>query len=290
MKSIVFSSWKNLRRTPYQSMTALFVVITTFFMVFAFSTAVVVGEIVLNYFETRPQILIFFKPEVTDAQASAEAELLATLDQVENVEIIGKSQAYESYSQENADEPLLLELLSPELFPASLSVSAKSPEGLTQIRTEVEKLNGVDTVDYREDVINEFLSWTNLIRNIGIGVCAIFAIQFVLVIMVITGMKVSSRRKSINIMSILGATRGTIKGPFVREGIILGFFGSLIAFGINYGLLWYLTPTINNFLGEIAVLPLAWEFLAIQAGAGILGAMILAGFSAWMATTRLIRK
>ncbi|MDO5561263.1 MAG: permease-like cell division protein FtsX [bacterium] len=288
--STVFSSWKNLRRTPYQSLTALMVVITTFFMVFVFSTFLHLGNKILNYFETRPQILVFFKTEVTDEQATAEAELLSKLEQVETVTITGKNDAFISYKEENQDEPLLLELLTPDLFPVSLSVNAKTPEGLSQIRQEIEKLDGIDTVDYRQDVIEEFLGWTNLIRNIGLFTCALFAMQFILVIMVITGMKVASRRRSINIMSILGANRSTIKGTFIRESMWLGLVGSLIAFGLSYLLLWYATPAISGFLGEIQVLPLTWQFLLIQAVAGCLGAVFLAAFSAWLSTTRLIKK
>lgn len=288
--SSVFSSWKNLRRTPYQSLTALFVVITTFFMVFVLSTFLYLGNQILTYFETRPQILVFFDASVTDAEATAQAQLLGTLDQVEEIVITGKSDAYNTYKEENQDEPLLLELLTPDLFPVSFSVTAKTPAGLEQISQEIKKLDGIDTIDYRQDVINEFLSWTNLIRNVGLATCALFAIQFVLVIMVVTAMKVASRRRSINIMSILGAHSLTIKGTFIREGMWLGLIGSLIAFGLNYALIIYLTPTINSFLGEIQVLPLDTQFLCIQAGVGCVIAVLLAGFSAWLATTRLIKK
>ncbi len=288
--SSVFSSWKSLRRTPYQNLTALLVVITTFFMVFIFSTFLHVGDKILNYFETRPQILVFFETEVTDAEATAQADLLRKLSQVEAVTVVGKSEAFQTYKEENADEPLLLELLTPDLFPVSLTISAKDPAGLEQIRQEIEKLDHVDTIDYREDVVNEFLSWTNLIRNIGLSVCGLFAVQFILVIMVITGMKVSGRRRSINIMSVLGANRWSIKGIFIREGMILGLIGSVIAFGLSWLTIYYATPMITNFLGEIEVLPLAWQFLVMQGTIGALGAMLLAAFSAWLATTRLIRK
>lgn len=288
--SSVFSSWKNLRRTPYQSLTALFVVITTFFMVFVLSTFLYLGNQILNYFETRPQILVFFDAAVTDAEATAQAQLLGTLDQVEEIVITGKTDAYAAYQEENQDEPLLLELLTPDLFPVSFSVTAKTPAGLAQISQEIAKLDGIDTIDYRQDVIQEFLGWTNLIRNVGLATCALFAIQFILVIMVVTAMKVASRRRSINIMSILGAGSLTIKGTFIREGMWLGLIGSLIAFGLNYALVYYLTPAINDFLGEIQILPLSLQFLSIQAGVGCLSAVLLAGFSAWLATTRLIKK
>jgi cell division transport system permease protein len=288
--SSVFSSWTNLRRTPYQSFTALLVVMTTFFMVYLFSTLMYVGSQVIGYFETRPQILVFYQVAKTDADATRDAELIGQLEYVDSVQIIGKSEAFENYKRENQNEPLLLELLTTDLFPVSLSVTATSPEGLERIRSEIEKLDLIDEVDYRQDVIKQFLSWTNLIRVIGVAACSLFTVQFVLVIMVITSMKVASRRRSINIMSILGAHRGKIRRTFVRESLWLGLLGSLLAFGIVQAFLIYFEPAMVSFLGEIKVFPLAAEFLLLQVIIGSLVSSLLASLSAWLAVTRLIKK
>jgi cell division transport system permease protein len=288
--SNVFSSWTSLRRTPYQSFTALFVVMTTFFMVYLFSTLMYLGNQIIYYFETRPQILVFFETEVTDSEASANAVLIGQLDFVEEVTVTTKAKAFENYERENTNEPLLLELLTVDLFPTSLSITANSPEGLDKIREEIDKLEGVDEVDYRQDVIEQFLSWTSAVRNIGMLACVLFVVLFVLVVMVITSMKVAGRRRSINIMSVLGAGHGTIKGTFVRESLWLACLGSLIAFCLVQGLVFYYTPQINEFLGEIKVLPLSGEFLVAQVLAGSGAAMLLAWLAAWLASTRLIRK
>ena len=234
--------------------------------------------------------MVFFETSVSDAQASEAAQLIAQLDYVQDVEITGKSEAFANYQQANQNEPLLLELLTADLFPVSLSITAKSPDGLDKIRTEIDKIDGIDEVDYRHDVIEQFLSWTNLIRNVGLATCGLFTVQFILVIMVITSMKVATRRRNLNIMSILGASRSSIKGIFVREGMWLGLIGSLLAFGLAQALLYYLTPTITDFLGEITVLPLPMEFLLMQVVGVSALASLLAAFSAWLATTRLIRK
>ncbi|MBQ6154348.1 ABC transporter permease [bacterium] len=285
-----FSSWKNLRRTPYQSLMALVVVITTFFMVFCFTTILYISNQVLFYFETRPQILVFFETSVTDAEATEAANLIAQLDYVDEVKITGKTDAYESYQKENQDDPLLLSLLTPDMFPVSLSISANDPEALSKIRTEIDKLEGVDEVDYQKDVVEEFLSWTKTLRNIAINVSALFVIQFVLVILVITGMKVVNRRQTIGVMQLLGASRTSIRWMFVREAMWLGIIGGLLAFACAYSLLYYLQPQLQQFFGGVAVLPLPWQFFAIQLGGGVAAAAILAGLSAWLAATKLIRK
>lgn len=286
----VFSSWTNLRRTPYQSFTALLVVITTFLVIYLFSTLVYVGHQVITYFETRPPILVFFATKVSDEQAASAAATIKQLAYVDEVVVTTKNEAFEIYKSENKDEPLLLELLTAELFPASLSITATSPQGLEKIREQLNKIADIDKIDYREDAVSAFLHWTAMIRNAGLLVCGLFTGQFVLVIMVITSMKVANRRRNINIMSLLGTPRSTIRGVFIRESMWLGCFGSLLSFAIVHGGLYYFQPQINSFLGEIKVLPLSGEFLLIQAGVGMLTAACLASFSAWVAVSRLIKK
>ena len=285
-----FSSWKNLRRTPYQSFVALLVVITTFFMVYSFTTIMYISEEVLHYFETRPQILVFFETKVTDAEATAAADLIKQLDYVDEVKITGKSDAFAAYQQANQDEPLLLSLLTPELFPASLSISANSPEALDKIRTEIDKLDGVDEVDYRQDVVAEFLRWTKLVRNISLGINGLFVVQFVLVILVVTAMKVVNRRRTINIMRLLGASFASVRWMFVREAMILGIVGSVIAFGLSYAVYAYAEPLIADFIGEAMKLPLRFDFFIYQVLCGSLASGVMAGLAAWLSANKLVKK
>ncbi|MBQ6449734.1 permease-like cell division protein FtsX [bacterium] len=288
--SNVFSSWTNMRRTPYQSLTALFVVIATFFLLYVLTDLLYIGNRVLSYFETQPEIVVFFDVSVSDAQATAAADLVRALDYVDEVTVVGKNDAFETYKQENQDEPLLLGLLSSDLFPVSMSIKAKSPAGLKQVRQELSKLDGIDDIDDHESVVNEFLSWTTALRDVSILICIIFTVQFMLVIAALTMMKVAARRRTLNIMSILGASRGAIKGTFIREAFWLGTIGSLIAFGLSYWALSYAMPQLLQFFGDIPVFPLSPEYFWCQAIAGQLAAATLASLAAWISTGRLIRK
>lgn len=288
--SNVLSSWTNLRRTPYQSFTALLVVITTFFVIYFFSTLIYVGNQIITYFETRPPILVFFHTKVSDEQAASAAGMIEQLSYVDKVVLTKKTDALAIYKEENQDEPLLVELLTSDLFPASLSITATSPEGLEKIREELNKIEGIDKVDFRQDAVAQFLSWTKIVRNVGLGVCALFTTQFMLVIIVITSMKIANRRRSINIMSLLGTPRGTIRATFVRESMWLGLFGSLISFAAVHLLIYFFQPQIIAFLGDIKVLPLQPPFLLIQAGIGSAAAIMLASLAAWVGVTKLIKK
>jgi cell division transport system permease protein len=281
---------RTMRRSPYQSLTAVVVVLTTFLLIFLVSSAMQVGESALKYFEAQPAITIFLKAEVSDAQAATVAATLEKWPGVSNLTLIDKASAFKMYGEANADEPLLIELLNADLFPVSLTLTANSAADLEMLQSKLLSISEVDEVVFNDDVYQEFLSWTRLIRLVGLGLCAIFVVQLVLVLTVIMSMVVASKRESISIMKIIGATRGMVKSPFVIEGMWFGFWGSLVAWGIATGALFYFTPMIQKFFGDIKVLPLTTEFLIYQGAIGIGAAVILGALSASIAADRMVRK
>lgn len=83
------------------------------------------------------------------------------------------------------------------------------------------------------------------------------------------------RREEIAIMKMVGATDSFIRWPFVFEGLLLGLFGAVIAFGLQ----WLLYSAMANGISSsdtmqlLEVVPFLniWKpVAAIFAGAGIL--------------------
>ena len=78
--------------------------------------------------------------------------MIEQLSYVDKVVLTKKTDALAIYKEENQDEPLLVELLTSDLFPASLSITATSPEGLEKIREELNKIEGIEVAD-RKSVV-----------------------------------------------------------------------------------------------------------------------------------------
>ena len=76
-------------------------------------------------------------------------------------------------------------------------------------------------------------------------------------------------------MKMVGATNGFIRWPFVYEGLLLGMFSAVIAFGLQWGLYAAVAKGIANSdsLQILTVVPFEkiWQFVApVFLGAGIL--------------------
>lgn len=288
--SSVHSGLANIRRSPYQSLLAVLLISITFFVAHAFALTLLGAEHILRFFETRPQVIAFFSLQANDAEVKTAVETMQQRSYVKDVRLVSKQDALELYRKDNQDNPLLLELVTADILPASLEVSANSIDALKTIKTDLEAMNSIEEVVFQDDVVSSLSQWTASLRLIGLSVVGVLAITSFLTIVIIIGMKVVTKKAAINIMKIIGATNWYIIGPFVSEGVFYGITGSLIGFGLVYILMLYLTPWIKGFLGDIIVLPVPWQYLAMQAGAGVVIGWILGFLASIVAVRRMIRR
>lgn len=279
-----------MRRSPYQTLAAIIMMTLTCFVAYTFSLVTVGTEKVLQYFETRPQIIAFFELDATTSQINALSQSMQQKPYVEGVSVVSKDQALELYRQENKDDPLLLELVSADILPASIEVSGRSADTLTQIKDDLSKADGVEEVVFQQDVLDTLTRWTRSLRFVGVGSIVLLGVTSFMLIMVIIGMKLTSKKNAIHIMRIIGASKWYIQAPFMFEGILYGLIGSILGWGTMYAGLLYLTPWIKDFLGTITLLPVPPEFLAIQLGVGTLMSMLVGAFASLTAARRMIRK
>ena len=61
----ILTALTNIRRSPFQSITAVIITTVTLFVAYTFSLMILGTQQILNYFETRPQVIGFFELEKT---------------------------------------------------------------------------------------------------------------------------------------------------------------------------------------------------------------------------------
>lgn len=280
----------NIRRSPYQSLSAILMLSITFFVAYTFSLFIVGTEQIMRYFETRPQIIAFFELDVTNQQIQAAEKEMLSKSYVDEVSVIDKQRALEIYQENNKEDPLLLELVTADILPASIEVAGSDVNSLGLIKEDLENLDGVEEVIYQQNIIDALRKWTTNVRYVGLASVSILAMTSLLIIMSVIAMKISHKRGAINIMRIIGASKWYIEAPFVYEGILYALFGSVIGWGTMYIGLLYVTPWLKEFLGPIPLLPIDPQILALQFGLGSATGLILTMLASTIAVQRVMRK
>lgn len=267
----------QIRRSPFQNLTAIMVTTLTLLVVAVFSLLSIGSVKILKYFESAPQVIAFFKPgqDLSDIQiANIKAQLDKT-GKVNEFRYVSTREAEAIYKEKNKENPLLLELVDYNILPASIEISAKDLNDLKELKNILQIQEGVDEVVYYEDIVTNLSRWISSVEKVGIGVIAYLTLESILVILVIIGMQIASRKEEIEILKLIGATNWFIRKPFILTAIAYGLMGSLLAWGISYLLLLYSTPFLAEWLGDIPLLPISFGvMMLLLAGELVLGIMI----------------
>lgn len=290
MISIEFAK-RNIRRTPYQALAASMVMFLTFLTLSVFLIVALGSQKILNFYESKPQAIAFFKDGTTDADIQAIENALNQTGKVTKFKYVSKNEALQIYRDRNKNNPMLLELVTANILPASLEISAAIPEDLKPIAEIIKKEPVVEEVVFPEDVVASLTQATRLIRGVGGSIVAFFITFSTLIIIMIIGFKIRIKRDEIETMKLLGASTWFIRIPFLVEGMIYAIVGAVLGWVASFGILWYVEPLLINNLGEVAqelfpINPLiGLLFLLVE----ILVALIVGGLGSFAAVRRYLR-
>lgn len=288
-----------IRRSPFQALAAISVLALTFFMSTVLALLVYASNKALVYFETRPQVIAFIKDDAALDDVSALQKRLDDDSRVTEVKYVSKEKAFEIYKEATADNPLLSELVSPTIFPASIEFSVTDLNFAKEIIDEVKGEGVVDSIGFTAslggeetlgDVVERLKTITLYVRVGGAGLVVALSGASFLVLMVVIGMRISTRREEIETLDLLGATAGFIRAPIVLEALIYAFFGVLIGWIGGLILALYSAPTLISYFGEIPVIPrdsfAFFSLLGIIAASELVVGIVIALFGSLTAVGR----
>lgn len=274
----------------------------TFFVATVVSALVYSSSKMLTYFETRPQIIAFLKNDVTDTEVADLQHRLEANPQIGNVKYVSKEEALSIYQDATSDNPLLGQLVSPSIFPASLEFSVTDLSYAQDAVDSVKAEGIVDSVgftaaiggeDSLNDVIGRLKTVTNYVRIGGVIFAALLAISSLVVLLVITGMRVVGRREEVEILNLIGATKSFIRSPLVIEALIYSITGVIVGWAIAFIAILYLSPSIISYFEGIPILPKdalgLFELFGVILGIELLVGAILA-FTGSLLTVSRVKK
>lgn len=280
---------RNIRRTPYQALAASMVMFLTFLTLLLFLLLALGSQEILKFYESKPQVIAFFKDNTVEEDIKAIEEALQQSGRVSSLKYVSKQEALEIYQDRNKGNPALLELVTANILPASLEISTVSPQDLSLMAEIIKKEPVIEDVVYPEDVIQALTRGTSVVRGTGLIAVTFLIVFAFLVILMIIGFKIRLKRGEIEIMKLLGASTWFIRAPFIIEGIAYGVAGAILAWIISYILLWYFTPFIQGFLGDIHLLPVSPLVMLSLLLVTISIATIIGGLGSFGAVRRYLR-
>jgi cell division transport system permease protein len=257
-------AFRALRRNGAPSMAAIVTTVVTVILLGVlipiFQTTQAKSDQVRDSLEFRVAIYDdATKPEI----AKLEEQLLA-IPHVSSVNLITKAEALDELAgdlgKEKSDE--LLTQLHSNPLPANFQVKADDASNLDTVRAAVTPPgpNGqpqpispiVQEVFDRQEDSKKIEQVTSALKIVLTVITALLIVASLMLVGNTIRLSIYTRRREVEVMRLVGATRWFIRWPFMIEGVVVGFVGGLIAILILWlGKLTIVDP-LSNSIGFLA--------------------------------------
>ncbi len=292
------SGFVNFWRNIWLSAAATMVMVITLIILSVLLLLFMVTSSSVTTIKERVDISAYFKTGLAEAQIMSIKAELESNPLIKEVHYTSAEQAFADFKNRHANDPLITESLnelSQNPLPATLQVKAVSLDSYPAIAQDLQSdkyKSAIETVNFEDNrvIIDRLNRILKFIVSFGIILTAIFSIIAILVIFNTITLTIYNRREEIEIMRLVGATNGYIRGPFIVEAMLYSLAATVITGAIIVPLYTNLLPKVSNYLnpGSMALsngfvsLPV---IIALQLGIAI----ILSILSTFLATRKYLK-
>lgn len=247
LRRVIKGGWKNFKRNGVVSSAAVLVtaitlsVVTASFLLHALLTSTIAT------LQDRVDIAIFFSVDAPEDRILNLKSTLEKLPEVATVKYVSADEQVLAFRNRHSDDYLTLQALD-ELgenpFGGTMVITAKDStqyeaianvlEGDTQIARDNAEI--IERINFAQNkaVIDRLNRMITAVRQYGFGI--IILLSFVSIVIMYTTIRLTlfTMREEIGVMRLVGASNPFIRGPFLVEGILYGFFAWLLTMAIFF--------------------------------------------------------
>ena len=264
----------NMFSHGFMSFAAIGITVACLLIMGTFTLVAYNSNVNLADLQQENAVLAFVDDALTEQEARALQTKIENVNNVADCTFMSRDEAKENYiARYDGDE--LYGDLPADVFRHRYVIHVTDPDRIMETKEAVEQVAGIAKARADQAVAEGFTTARNVAGIISIALIAILLLVSVFIISNTIKLTTFDRRDEIAIMKMVGATNGFIRWPFVYEGMLLGLFSAVIAFGLQ----WLLYTAVARGIGTsdtlqiLTVVPFVkiWQPVALVfLGAGIL--------------------
>ncbi len=237
----------NFTRNAWLTTAATAVMTITLLIIFTTVSARTVLNDTVSRERENINLSIFLESDIDNSEIKILKKKLEAQENVKRVVFVSSEEGREIYIKQNLDpndiEGLKTLAESEVSFPAKFEINVEDPDKLGPIETLIKEdedfkenlFQGARQLDGdRRSAIKTISNWAATAEKAGMVGTLIFVAISMLIVFNTIRMAIFNRRDEIEMMKLIGADKGFIRGPFVVEAVMYGFFAAVIATTLGY--------------------------------------------------------
>ena len=230
-------AFKSVGRNFSLSLASISCIVVTLTII---AISIIISYNVNNFSEElkKDLTIVAFVSNEADSDIEKIKENIKNISNVESVEFKNKTEIKQEMMDEDDAFKAAMSEWDDESNPLqhTFLIKVDDIEKIGETATAIKNLDYIDVVKYGEGMVDQLVTVFKVIEKVAI--IAVIALVLMTMFLIVNTIKLTifSRKREISIMRLVGASNFAIKLPFVVEGMILGFIGSIIpVFIMIYG-------------------------------------------------------
>lgn len=257
----------NFWRNSVVSVTAVFIMSVTLFVIGSLIFLGVILDSSLQYIKSKVDINIYFTLDAPEDEIFAMKDSLEGLPEVEEVTYTSREDALDAFNSKHQNDYLIIQGLN-ELgdnpLRATLSIRAKETSqyaGIVEFIEQVKQSDAlsndgasiIDKENYYENkiVIDRMTHIIGGAEKLGFALTIFLAIISIIITFNTIRLAIYTAREEISVMRLVGADNKYVRGPFIVEGIIYGLFSATITMAVFYPITYWLGDAAEDFFSGV---------------------------------------
>lgn len=240
-----------------------------------------------------PQLTVYLSKTLDDSAAENVVGVLKKEEGVDKVNYLSRDEAmgeFRNWSGFGGAMDMLEQNPLPAVAIITPKLNFQNENTMQSLRERVEKVEGVEEVRMDDSWFARLAALTGLVGQVAAMIGLLMIIAVFLVIGNSVRLSIFSRRDTINVQKLIGATDGFILRPFLYGGALLGFVGALFSLLLSEVLVYRLESVVlqvASVFGTTFVLKgLSWDESLLL----LLIAAMIGWVAAWLATVQHLRR
>ncbi|MFI5250827.1 MAG: cell division protein FtsX [Bacteroidota bacterium] len=233
---------------------------------------------ILDNLRSKVEMEAFLEEPISNIRIGELRRGISAVEGVEQIYYVSKEEAARVFKQEFGED--INSVLDFNPLPPSYKIYLKeeyrTPARAEAIAKKIKFLQGIDNVIYRKDMLEFLENRSKTLSSIGLLFGILIAFSSIFLVSNTIRLTISAKRKSIQTMKLVGASRSFVRAPFLIEGILQGLVGGVIASAILYYIISFLIAFISKELSDFIQIEYIFYIAIIFIGGflGLLGSFI----------------
>lgn len=237
INTLFYCLWQGIKNTfknKWFTLASVATISACLFLFGLFYAILTNFEHMVKTAEEGVSVTVFFDEGISDERIAEIGEMIKKRAEVREVNYVSAEDAWNTFKDEYLGEYSDGFTENPLEDCANYEIYMNDVSMQPALVKYLESVDGVRKINQSALTAQTLTGVNAIIEYVSIGIIAIlFAVSIFLISNTVT-IGISVRKEEIQIMKYIGATDFFVRAPFVIEGMVIGFIGSLIPLAAVY--------------------------------------------------------